>query len=91
MPTNNTTDYITINNIDDYYNIFNRTNINWDDYLSKMQDSITSVSSDNSTSETQKIQEQISLLNQRIVALEELLLEFGIKKVFDKAGDEAND
>lgn len=54
MPTNNTTDYITINNIDDYYNIFNRTNINWDDYLSKMQDSITSVSSDNSTSETQK-------------------------------------
>ena len=91
MPTNNTTDYITINNIDDYYNIFNRTNINWDDYLLKMQDSITSISSDNSTSETQKIQEQISLLNQRIGALEELLLEFGIKKVFDKTGDEAND
>ena len=37
------------------------------------------------------LQAQISLLNKRIETLEELLLEFGIKKVFDKAGDEAND
>lgn len=34
------------------------------------------------------LQEQISLLNQRIEALEELLLEFGIKKVFDKADNQ---
>ena len=30
------------------------------------------------------LQEQISLLNKRIETLEELLLEFGIKKVFDE-------
>ena len=39
----------------------------------------------------QDLQIQINLLNERVEALEELLLEFGIKKVFDKAGDEAND
>ena len=33
----------------------------------------------------QDLQIQINLLNERV------LLEFGIKKVFDKAGDEAND
>ena len=39
----------------------------------------------------QDLQIQINLLNKRVEALEELLLEFGIKKVFDKAGDEMNE
>ena len=43
---------------------------------------------DTRTSAYQDLQNQISLLNQRIEALEELLLEFGIKKVFDKADNQ---
>lgn len=39
----------------------------------------------------QELQTQISLLDRRIETLEELLLEFGIKKVFDKAGDEVDE
>ena len=34
--------------------------------------------------EAQDLQIQINLLNERVEALEELLLEFGIKKVFDE-------